>query len=164
LAGAEHVPAGAPLLIHNADTYVSFDAARLGYDARAEQVDGTLLVSRAVGDHWSFVRVDEKSHATAIAEKRRIAEWCSTGTYYFRRTSTFLDQARAMVAAHETVNGEYFVAPVYSRMMADGQVVSALVADKVIGLGTPEELARFEAEHEPIPSSSALRGSASDAS
>ena len=55
--------------------------------------------------------------------------------------------AQAMIAANERVNNEFYVAPVYNRMIADGLDIRVDVADEVWVLGTPEDLSHFEKHH-----------------
>ncbi len=50
------------------------------------------------------------------------------------------------LAADERVNREFYVAPVYNRMIAAGREVRIDVAKEVWVLGTPEDLAHFH-EH-----------------
>lgn len=132
------------LIIYNADTYlVSSLPNRLS--SLASDVDGVLSVFRAAGDHWSFARVDGSGRVVETAEKRRISEWATTGLYHFTRGRDFVHHARAMISAGERERGEFYVAPVYNRLIRAGARVEIDVADEVWVLGTPEELADFNA-------------------
>jgi dTDP-glucose pyrophosphorylase len=146
LAAREHLDPAAPLVIYNADTYcVTGLEHHLGRLDPA--VDGIIGVFEAPGDHWSFARVDDRGRVVETAEKRRISPWATTGLYHFSRAADFLEHTDAMVAADERTNGEFYVAPVYNRLIAAGARIEIDVALEVWALGTPEELARFEQEH-----------------
>lgn len=145
LTAREWIALDEPLLIFNADTYCPTTLG--GALARLGPVDGVLDVFRAEGDRWSFARVDEQFRVLETAEKRRISEWATTGLYYFRQGSDFVRHAEAMIAANERSNNEFYVAPVYNRMIAAGADVRANPVPQVWVLGTPEDLARFEAEY-----------------
>ncbi|MGD9722096.1 MAG: glycosyltransferase family 2 protein [Pirellulales bacterium] len=135
-----------PLLIFNADTYCP---TTLG-DALARYAtppDGVLDVFRAAGDRWSFARTDAEGRVLETAEKRRISDWASTGLYYFRRGSDFVRHAEAMIDENQRSNNEFYVAPLYNRLIAAGGDVRANPVDEVWILGTPEELARFERDY-----------------
>jgi len=134
-----------PLLIFNADTYCR---TRLGerLPGLSRTVAGLLGVFRANGNKWSFARTDEQGRVLETAEKRRIGDWASTGLYWFRHGRDFVRYARAMIDADERVNGEFYVAPLYNRMIADGHEIRIDVAEEVRVLGTPEDLAGFESE------------------
>lgn len=148
LLAREHIDSDEPLVIYNADTWCG---SRLGpvLDAATPEapIDGVLGVFSAPGDKWSFVRLDETGRVVETAEKRRISEWASTGLYHFARGRDFVHHADAMIAANERVNGEFYVAPIYNRLIAAGARVVTEVADPVWVLGTPEDLAHFEAHY-----------------
>lgn len=135
-----------PLLIFNADTYcpTTLDQSLRDFGA---PVDGVLDVFRAEGDKWSFARADEQGRVVETAEKRRISPWATTGLYYFRRGSDFVQHATAMIAANERSNNEFYVAPVYNRLIAAGGDVRINPVEQVWVLGTPEDLAHFEREY-----------------
>ena len=135
-----------PLLIFNADTYcpTTIGAAVASFAAGA---DGVLDVFRADGDRWSFARLDEQDRVLETAEKRRISDWASTGLYYFLRGADFVRHTDAMVAANQRSGGEFYVAPLYNRMIAEGADVRANRVDQVWVLGTPEDLAHFQREY-----------------
>jgi dTDP-glucose pyrophosphorylase len=135
-----------PLLIFNADTYcpTTLDAALARFGPR---VDGVLDVFQAEGDKWSFARADVQGRVLETAEKRRIGPWATTGLYYFRRGGDFVRHATAMIEADERSNREFYVAPVYNRLIAAGGDVRINPVEQVWVLGTPEDLAHFEREY-----------------
>jgi dTDP-glucose pyrophosphorylase len=135
-----------PLLIYNADTFCK---TRLEARLRAlpADVDGLLSVFQAPGDKWSFARTDSAGRVVETAEKRRISPWATTGLYWFARGCDFVGHADAMIAANERERGEFYVAPVYNRLIAAGANVLTDEADEVWVLGTPEDLADFEARY-----------------
>jgi dTDP-glucose pyrophosphorylase len=146
LTAAELIDNGEPLLIFNADTYCPTTLAEtLG--ALGPTVDGVLDVFRAAGDKWSFARVDEHDRVLETAEKRRISDWATTGLYYFRHGRDFVHHAKRMIAADERQNGEFYVAPVYNRLIAAGGDVRINRVTDVWVLGTPEDLEHFEREY-----------------
>lgn len=137
-----------PLLVFNADTYCR---TRLHerLPSLAPKIAGLLGVFRAPGDQWSFARTDATGRVLETAEKRRISDWATTGLYWFRRAGEFVRYAEEMIAADDRVNGEFYVAPVYNRMITACEEVVIDVADEVRVLGTPEDLATFERTCEP---------------
>lgn len=135
-----------PLLIFNADTYCPTTLAR-ALETLPPSVDGILDVFHAEGDKWSFARVDGEDRVLETAEKQRISPWATTGLYYFRRGRDFVRHADAMIAADERSNNEFYVAPVYNRLIAAGSDVRINRVGEVWVLGTPEDLAHFEREY-----------------
>lgn len=130
------------LVIFNADTWYrsSFERA---LRTMPPTVAGTLGVFRAAGDRWSFARTDAAGRVVQTAEKRRISDLACTGLYHFSRGRDFVRYADAMIAADDRVNGEFYVAPVYNRMIEGGLEVRVDVADEAWALGTPEDMAHF---------------------
>jgi dTDP-glucose pyrophosphorylase len=131
-----------PLIIFNADTF-----CRTSLDVNLKQmpssVAGLLGVFRAPGDRWSFARTDPNGRVVETAEKRRISDLACTGLYHFSRGKDFVRYAQATIAANDRVNGEFYVAPVYNRMIADGMDIRVDIAQEAWALGTPEDLAIF---------------------
>ncbi len=52
-----------------------------------------------------------------------------------------------MIADNERSNNEFYVAPVYNRLIAAGADIRANPVERVWVLGTPEDLAHFEREY-----------------
>jgi dTDP-glucose pyrophosphorylase len=135
-----------PLVIYNADTFCK---TRFGERLRdlPASVDGVISVFEADGDKWSFARADASGRVLETAEKRRISPWATTGLYHFTRGRDFVRHADAMISANERERGEFYVAPVYNRLIASGAEIRIDVAEEVWVLGTPEDLAQFEARY-----------------
>lgn len=147
LKAGELVDNDEPLLIFNADTYCPTTLGDM-LSRSDRKPDGVLDVFQAAGDRWSFARIDDDGRVLETAEKRRISPWASTGLYYFGRGRDFVRHAQAMIAEDDRSNNEFYVAPVYNRMIAEGAAVFANKVDRVWVLGTPEELAHFEREYQ----------------
>lgn len=148
LAAREFLAESEPLLIYNADTWCRTRLAER-LPVLSPELDGLLGVFEASGDHWSFARTDESGRVVETAEKRRISPWASTGLYYFTRTNDFLRHADRMLAEGDTTRGEYYVAPLYNRMLREGADLRIDVAEEVRVLGTPPELEAFIREMGP---------------
>lgn len=142
LEAREHIAPSDPVLIFNADTWCKTSlSARL--PQLVAQYAGVLGVFEAPGDRWSFARTDETGRVVEVAEKKRISNWASTGLYLFSSGKEFVSEADAMIAADERVNGEFYVAPLYNRLIAKGRPIAIDVAEDVGVMGTPEDLAQF---------------------
>jgi dTDP-glucose pyrophosphorylase len=146
LTAGEHIDRDEPLVIYNADTFCK---THLEANLRAlpDEVAGVLGVFEAPGEQWSFARTDEHGRVVETAEKRRISPWATTGMYHFARGRDFVRHTEAMIADNDRTRGEFYVAPVYNRLIAAGGDVRIDVADEVWVLGTPEDLAHFEKEY-----------------
>lgn len=141
VAAREHLVGTDPLLVFNADTWFRHDQRE--FLELARQADGVLGVSSMPGDRWSFVRLDEHESVVEVVEKQRISDDVCTGLYHFADTGRFLADADTMFALDERTNGEFFVAPIYQRMIERGETVRIMTAERFLPIGTPEELEAF---------------------
>ena len=143
LTAREQIDTEDELLIFNADTYCP-TTLKHALERFGSTADGVLDVFRGLGDHWSFARTDVGGRVLETAEKRRISEWATTGLYYFRRGQDYVRHADDMIRSGERANGEFYVAPVYNRLIAAGADIRINPVERIWVLGTPDELRAFE--------------------
>ena len=141
VAASDSLLETSPLVIFNADTWFRHD--QRAFLALVQSSDGVLGVSSKPGDRWSFVRLDEHDAVVEVVEERRISDHVCTGLYHFADTRRFLEDADAMFALDQRTNGEFFVAPIYQRMIDRGERVRIMPASSFQPIGTPTELEEF---------------------
>lgn len=146
LCAKEWINNDRPLLIFNADTFFKSDLEKTLSEVERE-ANGFLGVFEADGDEWSFARVDNRGRVVKTAEKTRISPWASTGLYHFTRGQDFVRYAEEMIEENERVRKEFYIAPVYNRMIEAGADIRIDPAKEVWVLGTPDQLAAFEANY-----------------
>ena len=95
------------------------------------------ICSRRRATSGASLAWDADDRVLETAEKRRISDWASTGLYYFRRGSDFVRHAQAMIDANDRSGNEFYVAPIYNRLIAAGQDVRGNRVDEVWVLGNP---------------------------
>jgi NDP-sugar pyrophosphorylase family protein len=138
---------GDPLMIANCDQWcdVSIDDYLATMDAAA--ADGLIMTMTADDPKWSFVRLGADGTPAEVVEKQVVSNEATVGLYNYRRGCDFVHAADAMIAADERVNNEFYVAPVYNRVIAAGGRIALhnIGADfaGMYGLGTPADLSRF---------------------
>jgi len=136
-----------PLMIANCDQYI--DAGIDDYLARmaAENLDGLIMTMSADHPKWSYVRLNAAGDIVEVVEKQVVSNEATVGIYNFARGSDFVAAADAMIAADLRVNGEFYVAPTYNAMIANGARLGYynIGADRagMYGLGVPEDLDYF---------------------
>jgi dTDP-glucose pyrophosphorylase len=131
------------LLIYNIDTYVEMG------EMRPEQIkgDGFIPCFHAPGNHWSFVKLDDKGNAVEVREKQRISDNCTLGAYYFKTCSLYEKLYNEYYGEGGNMEcGEKYIAPLYNYLISKGGQINISVVDfnKVHVLGTPEELEIFK--------------------
>ena len=130
------------LVIFNVDTI------RRGwrFPEQHEFADGYLEVFSGPGDNWSFAQ-PASSFGCRVArttEKERVSNLCSTGLYYFARTSDFMLVCREAIADIDHYRerwSELYVAPLYNQLIEAGKAITYhLVKAEDVGFsGTPAE-------------------------
>lgn len=129
--------------IYNIDTFVDDECIALP----SSKFDGYIPCFTPLGDHWSFVKVNEHGSAVEVKEKTRISDFATIGLYWFRNPQEYLDAYLATYSDHrQMVNGEAYIAPMYNSMISEGKNVGIhlIPNDKVHALGTPDEVSAFE--------------------
>lgn len=137
------------LLIANSDQYIEWNAAEFFYTMVEQNYDGGILTFKANHTKWSYVSVNDQGYVTRIAEKEVISPHATVGIYYWAQGSDFVKYAEQMIAAEKRINNEFYTAPVYNEAIADGRKFTIWDVDKMMGLGTPEDLQIFQREYDP---------------
>jgi capsule biosynthesis phosphatase len=132
----------APLAIYNIDTHVRPGAMR------PEQISGAGWIPcfAAVGDHWSFVKVEQDGAATEVREKVRISPNATLGLYWFQSARLYEQIYRDyFAAAAPNALPERYIAPLYNLMIARGLrvTISNVPGNSIVPLGTPAEVEKF---------------------
>ncbi len=130
-----------PILVHNADSAFEMRS----FADFPPVADGALLLFRGSGKKWSYAAMDAHGRISEVREKDAISPFASTGTYYFRSSVQLMDLIQHAMSRQETVNGEYYIGPLYNVMAAQGQPIKGLEVDRFISFGTPEDLTAAEA-------------------
>jgi hypothetical protein len=136
-----HLDANESILIFNIDTF------RPGFSmpARYEFWDGYLEVFKGSGSNWSYARTEtgDGSRVVETAEKKEISDNCSTGIYYFKTVSQFMDAYNWGI--YHTQRNEVYVAPLYNYLISHGAEIhiNVINRDEVIFCGVPEEYKQY---------------------
>jgi NDP-sugar pyrophosphorylase family protein len=131
------------LLIAASDTYIKSSLATHILN-KGPICNGLISVATLPGDRWSFARTDDSGRVVEVAEKRRISDHASTGLYYFSSAREFVSFGESMIRNREKTMGEYYVIPVYQKMIEAGKWIGISQADEMWDMGTPEAKEKFE--------------------
>jgi NDP-sugar pyrophosphorylase family protein len=139
-----------PLMIANCDQWV--DVAIDDYLAAMDRdsADGLIMTMWADDPKWSFVRFDAAGKVVEVVEKQVVSNEATVGVYNFRRGRDYVRAADAMIAANLRVNNEFYVAPTYNQLIAEGRKITVFNVGRedagMYGLGIPADLERFLAD------------------
>jgi NDP-sugar pyrophosphorylase family protein len=135
------------LVIANSDQWVDVSMDAHLAVMRDNGLDGLIMTMKADHPKWSYVALDKRGLVTRVVEKEVISDEATVGVYAFARARDFMRGAEAMIAADERVNNEFYVAPVYNRLIAEGAAIGVdnvgSVGNGMYGLGIPEDLEAF---------------------
>ena len=151
---------GAPLVIFNIDT--CFGSSTLAGQLQDSEADGILGSFVNTEDRFSFAALDkEGKYVVDVREKEVISNNALTGLYHFRKIKDFEDSFEFQLRNNLTVKGEYYIAPLYNQLIAQGKKI---VLDHVTWhyiLGTPPEYRAFasiDARSQHYPWSTGING------
>lgn len=148
LQAAPFIDNDQPLLIANADQWVSARIDDFLSYLDEQQLDGLVMTMQSDDPKWSYACLDHHGRVTAVVEKEVVSEEATVGIYAFHRGSDFCRQARQMIRDNERSKGEFYVAPVYTRLYKEEQARTGVFrtgrdGHGMHGLGTPADLAAF---------------------
>lgn len=139
------------------DTDHFFDGASLkkAVDTKDSDTKGIIPVFKPPDDEvkWSYTLYDKKTRvASAVGEKDAdlVAKgaFANIGAYYFSSGNEFIEDAEEMIMSGDMYGApekrEFYVAPLYQRMVLKGKKVQIAVTKFMWGLGTPKDVEEFE--------------------
>jgi len=136
------------LLIYNIDT--AFYSSGLTSALKRSDVDGILGAFRSNESRFSYAECDDDGNVKKVVEKEVISEFALTGLYHFKRTRDFIWAAEQALSKNEVVKGEYYVAPLYEKLIKNGSLFALDVSDRIAILGTPAEYLAFRETDSPL--------------
>lgn len=143
LLAKEYINNSRHLLIANSDQYVDWSSCDFMYSMLCDDADGGILTFEANDPKWSYVKLGEDGYVCELAEKKVISNEATVGIYYWKRGSDYVKFAEQMIAKNIRVNNEFYVAPVYNELFLEENRVKIFRANKMYGLGTPEDYGIF---------------------
>jgi NDP-sugar pyrophosphorylase family protein len=145
LCAAQYIDNEDELLIANSDQYIDISIDDFLADARGGDKDGLIMTFVASHPKWSYARKDDSGRVVEVAEKRVISDQATVGVYYYRHGRDFVEGAQAMIHKNIRHSNEFYVCPVYNEFILAGKhvYVYEIPAEKMHGLGTPEDLELF---------------------
>lgn len=136
-----------PLMIANSDQYIDLPIEEYLTTLDRERAAGLIMTFWSDHPKWSYCRLASDGLVTEVVEKQVVSNDATVGIYNFARGRDFVRAAERMIDLGLRVNGEFYVAPAYNQLIAEGAriVVRSIGAEGagMHGLGTPEDLAAF---------------------
>ena len=100
---------------------------------------------------WSYSLVGDDNIISKVAEKDRnlmeLGAHANIGAYYFSKGNIFIDQIEENLKNNEMYGDEgkkeFYIAPLYQKLIEKGMKIQAAIVPEVWGLGTPSDLEYF---------------------
>ena len=150
LLAREFINSDEPLMLANSDQWVDIDIDDYLASQDRQRADGLIMTMKADDPKWSFVGLNGKRLVTRVVEKEVISNEATVGIYNFGRGSDFVRAADGMIAKNLRVNNEFYVAPVYNELIAEGARIAIYNVGRegagMYGLGIPSDLESFLAD------------------
>ena len=143
LCAREYLKNQEDLMIIPSDTLVISDLGK-AIEEKSSDCKGIISVAKLPGKQWSFAKTNESGDVVEVAEKIRISDLASTGLYYFDNSAEFVKNADEIINNREKTQNEYYIIPVYQRMINQGKKIIIFHAKEMWDLGTPEAKLEFE--------------------
>ncbi len=137
---ASRIAEGDDVLVVFSDTVFVTDLARIPELCR--ECDG-LIYSKEVEDYQRFgVNVVERGLIVDMVEKpdTPVSRLAQVGLYYLKDGKRFMAYLEETIRSGEMVKGEFYLPPVFMRMIRDGMKFRAPEIDAWLDCGKPETL------------------------
>ena len=148
LLARDYIHNDQPLMIANADQFVTLPIDRYLGAMEDAEVAGIIMTFWADHPKWSYCRLTPDGYVVEVVEKKVISNEATVGLYNFRRGRDFVDAADEMIRRNLRVNNEFYVAPVYNLLIERGARIVVRQTGReyagMYGLGTPEDYEFFQ--------------------
>lgn len=148
LLSINHINNDEELIIVNGDQIIDVDFENVVNHFRENNYDGGTIIFESIHPRWSYVKLDEDKCVIEAAEKRPISRYATAGFYYFRKGREFVDNAMETIRKDCSVNGKYFVCPVFNQMVLENKKIGtySINRKKYYPLFTEQEIKEYEAK------------------
>lgn len=146
LLSMEYIDNDDELLICNGNQIIDADLPEAVNSFRDRGLDGGILTFKSVHPRWSYVKTDAEGLVVEAAEKTPISDRATAGCYWFRHGSDFVKGAKRMIVKDASVDGKFYICPVYNELVLEHKKVGCyeIDASKYFQFITTKEVSAFE--------------------
>lgn len=117
LLAIDYIEDDEPLVISSSNQLFLANANDVVNEFIEKDYDGGIVTFEDIHPKFSFVKLDSEGLVIEAAEKRPISKHATAGFYYFKKGSDFIESAISMLAKDASVNGLYYLCPIYNEMI-----------------------------------------------
>lgn len=85
--------------------------------------DAATIAFPSTNARWSYLAVDQGGAVRQVAEKKAIGPYATTGVFFFRQASLFLEAATWCLVNNASHNGVFYVSTTLNYLIANGMNV-----------------------------------------
>ncbi|MDD4151031.1 MAG: sugar phosphate nucleotidyltransferase [Candidatus Gracilibacteria bacterium] len=145
---AEQYISNKALLVINSDQFFTenFSSEFINHISKGSDADGIIVTYNSRKLNNSFAILDQYGNVRNVVEKPEKYidnSFATTGVYFWRKGSDFLEGCHQMIKKGKTVAGEYYIAPIYNENIARDSKISIFQSFNVNLVGTPLDLKNY---------------------
>lgn len=146
LLAIEHINQDKPLLISNADQIFDHGIADYLQHFTTSNLDAACLTFSSVHPRWSFIKTNDDGMVIETAEKRPISKNAIAGVYWYKSGSDFVNCSMASIKHDSSVDGKYFISPVFNEYVLSGKRVGHLTVpnERYHTFYSPQKIEEYE--------------------
>lgn len=147
LLAIDEIDEDEPLIIAGGDQIVLENPQTVLEYFNEMNYDGGVIIFDDIHPRWSYVKIDDQELVTEAAEKRPISRNATTGFYYFKEGSDFIDAVQEMIIKNASVNEKYYVCPCYNEMILKHKKVGVyrITKQQYFNLNSQKGINEYEA-------------------
>jgi len=147
LLAIEHIDNNEPLMISNADQIFDGGIASYVDEFGKQDLDAACLSFKSVHPRWSYVRTNDQNYVIETAEKKPISKHAVAGLYLYKKGSDFVRYGMDSIKHGSSLDGKYFIAPVFNEFILAGKKVGHYPVDNTNyhSFYSPQKIDEFEA-------------------
>lgn len=117
LLAIDYIKDDEPLVISSSNQIFLANTNEIINEFIEKDYDGGIVTFEDIHPKFSFVKLDKEGLVIEAAEKRPISKHATAGFYYFKKGSDFIESAISMLSKDASVNGLFYLCPVYNEMI-----------------------------------------------
>jgi dTDP-glucose pyrophosphorylase len=129
LLAASKMSAEDELLIISANELVDIDFNHVVQTFNQRNLDGGTLVFKSIHPRYSYVKIGADGYVTEAAQRRPISNNATAGIFWFKTTSEFVRSAKQTIVKDSSVDGKFYVAPVFNELILKQKKVGVYELD-----------------------------------
>ena len=118
------IPPDAPLVVAAGDSEVEGGIGAFTSSFVATGIDAATIAFRSSNPRWSYLATGSDGHVRQVAEKRVIGPLATTGVFFFRQASIFLQAAEWCLVNNAIDRGAFYVSTTMNFLIREGLSVS----------------------------------------